>query len=94
MKISDLRIFDPANYLHDDEARAIFLTEALATDCDDPRYYTEALAAVAHSLGMDALGRPDIFKAIHEEGPHLFGLRQLLGALGVEMTFRAKTPGG
>jgi|ERR1700679_55035 len=97
MKISELKTFDAADYLHDDESRAVFLAEALADDCADPAFFTEALAAVARSRGISDLARetgmtrPGIYKAISPEGnPSFATMRKLLDALGLEFTVKPK----
>jgi len=84
MKISELKRFDPAEYLETDEARAAFLDDAL--DDDDPRLFPHALGYVARSCG-----RPDLVETASRAAELSFPeLRAFLAELGLEMTFRAK----
>jgi probable addiction module antidote protein len=95
MKISELKTFDPAEYLHDDDSRAAYLADALETD--SPEFFADALAVVARSRGISDLARetgmtrPGIYKAISQEGnPSFQTMRRLLDALGLEFTVKTK----
>lgn len=94
----DYRIFDPAEYLDTDEARAAFLADALM-DTEHPELFADALAAVARSRGnivetaqAAGLSPSGLYKILGAgSDPKLSTLRALLDVLGVELTVRAKT---
>jgi probable addiction module antidote protein len=86
--------FDPANYLDSDEARAAYMTEALATN--DPGFVADALGVIARSRGMSkvardtGLSRESLYRALSVEGnPELGTLLQVFRALGLRL---AATP--
>jgi probable addiction module antidote protein len=97
MEINGIKLtpFDAAEYLDDDESRAIYLAEAL--EADSPEYFAHALDVVARSRGVADLSaktgitRPGIYKAISPEGNPAFStLRKLLDALNLEFTVKVK----
>jgi probable addiction module antidote protein len=83
--------FDPANYLDSDEARAAYMTEALATN--DPAFIADALGVVARARGMSqvardtGLSRESLDRALSADGnPELSTLVQVLRALGLRLS--------
>jgi probable addiction module antidote protein len=83
--------FDPANYLDSDEARAAYMTEALATN--DPAFIADALGVVARARGMSqvardtGLSRESLYRALSADGnPELSTLVQVLRALGLRLS--------
>jgi len=83
--------FDPANYFDTDEARAAYMTEALATD--DPAFIADALGVIARARGMSqvardtGLSRESLYRALSAEGnPELSTLMQVIRALGLRLS--------
>jgi probable addiction module antidote protein len=83
--------FDPANYLDSDDARAAYMTEALATN--DPAFIADALGVVARARGMTqvardtGLSRESLYRALSVDGnPELSTLLQVLQALGLRLS--------
>lgn len=85
------RKFDPARYLDDDEAMALYLTEALETG--DPSFVADALGVIACARGMSkvarkaGLSRETLYRTLSEDGnPELATLLRVLRALGFELS--------
>ena len=85
------RTFDPANYLDNDEARAAYMTEALATN--DPAFIADALGVIARARGMSevareaGLSRESLYRALSAGGnPELSTLLQVIRALGLRLS--------
>jgi probable addiction module antidote protein len=85
------RSFDPANYLDNDEARAAYMTDALATN--DPAFIADALGVVARARGMSAvaretgLSRENLYRSLSADGnPELSTLLQVIRALGLRLS--------
>jgi len=85
------RPFDPANYLDSDEARAAYMTEALATN--DPAFIADALGVIARARGMSevaretGLSRESLYRALSAGGnPELSTLLQVIRALGLRLS--------
>lgn len=85
------RPFDPANYLDTDEARAAYMTEALATN--DAAFIADALGVIARARGMSkvardtGLSRESLYRALSVEGnPELSTLLQVVQALGLRLS--------
>jgi probable addiction module antidote protein len=83
--------FDPANYLDTNEARAAYMTEALATN--DPAFIADALGVIARARGMSkvardtGLSRESLYRALSAEGnPELSTLLQVVQALGLRLS--------
>ena len=85
--------FDPAEFLHTDEARAAFMAEALATG--DKALIANALGIVARANGMTAvaketkLAREGLYKTLSADGnPELDTLLEVFGALKLQLTVK------
>ena len=82
--------FDAAKDLDSDEAIAVYLDEAFATQ--DPAFITHAIGVAARARGMtqiakDAgLSRESLYKALSDTGnPEFATVLRVLQALGVRM---------
>lgn len=87
-------VYDPAEDLGSDEAIAIFMAEAFATN--DAAYISHALGVVARAKGMSAiaeqtgLSREQLYRSFSKQGnPTLKTTLAVMRALGIELT--AKT---
>ena len=85
--------FDPAEGLTSDEAIAIFMAEAFATE--DAGYIAHALGVVARAKGMTqianetGLSREQLYRSFSANGnPTLKTTIAVMKALGVELTAR------
>ena len=83
--------FDAAKDLDSDEAIAVYLDEAFATQ--DPAFITHAIGVAARARGMtqiakDAgLSRESLYKALSNTGnPEFATVLRVLQALGLRMT--------
>ncbi|SFJ75170.1 addiction module antidote protein [Celeribacter neptunius] len=84
-------LFDPAEYLDNDEAIADYLSDALETG--DSAFIADALGVVARAKGMkqiaeDAgLSRESLYKALSDKGnPELSTVLKVLSAMGLRLT--------
>ena len=91
----ELRPFDPANYLENEEDILYYLEAAM--EGNDPKHIASALGDVARSKGMTeiakkaGLGRQALYNALSESGnPTLETLTAVLGALGLELTVQKR----
>jgi probable addiction module antidote protein len=82
--------FDIADELHDGEALAIYLDEALQTG--DPAYFAHALGKVAKARGMTkiareaGLSRGSLYAALSEDGnPTIATLMLVMKSLGLRL---------
>ncbi len=82
--------FDPADYLDTAEARAAYLTEAMASG--DAAHIADALGVVARAHGMSALAadsgiaRGTLYKALSADGnPTLATVTKLAETLGLRL---------
>jgi probable addiction module antidote protein len=87
-----LKHFDAAEHITDFESAAEFLDAVLEEDCDDPRYFAEALGALARSESMTeisrktGISRKGLYKALSEDGnPTLETVLKVMGALGLRL---------
>ncbi|WP_026261540.1 addiction module antidote protein [Kiloniella laminariae] len=87
-----LTTFDVTKYLDDDEAIAIFLTDALETG--DLGYINMAIGEIARARGMTDIAkksgvkREALYKALSETGnPHFKTVMAVTEALGLKMSF-------
>jgi probable addiction module antidote protein len=92
---SELRPFDPANYLNTEDSILYFLEAAM--EGNDPVHIARALGVVARSKGMTdiarktGLGRQALYTALSKDGnPTLETLTSVLSALGLELTVQKK----
>ncbi|MES3001264.1 MAG: addiction module antidote protein [Pseudomonadota bacterium] len=86
--------FDPAEYLKDEESVAEFLNASM--EMNDPTVLLNAVGTVARARSMtqlaeaSGLGRESLYKALKPGSlPRYDTVMKVLGALGVEMVFRA-----
>lgn len=93
--MTELRPFDPANYLNSEEAILYYLEAAM--EGNDASHIASALGDVARSKGMSdiarktGLGRQALYAALSENGnPTLETLTLVLGALGLELTVQPR----
>ena len=89
-----LTAYDPAEDLGSDEAIAIFMAQAFATN--DAAYISHALGVVARAKGMaqiaeqTGLSREQLYRSFSKKGnPTLKTTLAVMRALGIELT--AKT---
>ncbi|KVN83510.1 addiction module antidote protein [Burkholderia ubonensis] len=97
MKISELKEFDAAEVLTDDESIQHYL--ALAFEDDDPRMIQRALGTVAKARGMSALARESgikresLYRALSDTGNPEFGtIVKVVRALGLQITVTPPAP--
>jgi probable addiction module antidote protein len=86
--------YDPAEDLGSDEAIAVFMAEAFATN--DVAYISHALGVVARAKGMSAiaeqtgLSREQLYRSFSKKGnPTLKTTLAVMRALGIELTAKA-----
>jgi probable addiction module antidote protein len=96
---SSTRPFDPAAYLDDDEALAVYMSEALETG--DPAFITDAIGIIARARGMtqvakDAgLSRESLYRALSSDGnPEFATILKVVDALGLKLTASAREASG
>jgi len=85
--------YDPAEDLGSEEAIAVFMAEALATN--DVSYVSHALGVVARAKGMSqiaaqtGLSREQLYRSFSQRGnPTLKTTLAVMRALGVELTVK------
>lgn len=83
--------FDPAEYLDNAEAMAVFMNEAFATG--DHNFIAKSLGVVARAKGMSilseetGLSREQLYRSFGEQGnPTLKTLLAVTQALGIELS--------
>jgi probable addiction module antidote protein len=93
------RPFDPAAYLDDDEALAVYMSEALETG--DPAFITDAIGVIARARGMtqvakDAgLSRESLYRALSSDGnPEFATILKVVDALGLKLSASAREASG
>lgn len=93
--MTELRPFDPAEYLQSEEDILHFLEAAM--EGNDPKHIARALGVVARSKGMSEIartagvGRQALYTALSENGnPTLETLAAVLDALGLELSVRKR----
>ncbi|AHB06734.1 hypothetical protein U875_16350 [Pandoraea pnomenusa 3kgm] len=91
MKLSELKEFDAAEALKDDETIKHYLS--LAFEGGDSREIQRALGTVARARGMSALARESgiareaLYRALSDTGnPEFATIMKVLGALGLHLT--------
>ncbi|GAB3628449.1 DNA-binding protein [Pandoraea terrae] len=96
MKLSDLKEFDAAEALKDDETIRHYLS--LAFEGGDPREIQRALGTVARARGMSALARESgiareaLYRALSDTGnPEFATIVKVVGALGLHLTLTANS---
>lgn len=90
-KITELGVFDAAEYLDSDEAVSVFLADAFETQ--DPKYIAHAIGVVARAKGMteiakqSGISREQLYHSFGKNGnPTLQTLLPVLSALGIRLT--------
>ena len=88
------KIFDPSQYLDDDESQGELLAGAL--ESGDASQIAHALGVVARARGMTqiaketGLSRESLYKALHAEGnPEFATVMRVMNALGVTITTKS-----
>ncbi|VVE27872.1 DNA-binding protein [Pandoraea pneumonica] len=96
MKLSELKEFDAAEALQDDETIRHYLS--LAFEGGDPREIQRALGTVARARGMSALARDSgiareaLYRALSDTGnPEFATIVKVVSALGLHLTLTANT---
>lgn len=91
IKVSDLPVFDPAEYLRDEEDIAAYLS-AIMED-NDPALLAAALGDIARARGMadiakaSGLTREALYKALRPNtSPRFETIAKVCRALGVKLT--------
>ncbi|MFA5630015.1 MAG: addiction module antidote protein [Porticoccaceae bacterium] len=91
IKVSELPIFDMAEYLEDDQAIAEYLT--IVMEENDPALLAAALGDIARARGMNeiakasGLGREALYKALRPGAkPRFETIQRVCAALGVKLT--------
>jgi probable addiction module antidote protein len=86
--------FDAAEYLHDEESIAEYLSASI--EMNDPAVLLNAIGTVARARGMSqlaeasGLGRESLYKALKPgASPRYETVMKVLSALGLEMVIRA-----
>jgi len=90
----EIRDFDPAEYLDNEEAVAGYLTDALATE--DVAFIADAIGVVARAKGMtrvaeDAgVSRESLYRALSASGnPELGTVLKVLSSLNLRLSAKA-----
>lgn len=90
IKVSDLPIFDMAEYLEDDQAIAEYLTIVLEEN--DPAELAHALGTIARARGMteiakaSGMSREALYRALRPDAhPRFETVARVCGALGVKL---------
>jgi probable addiction module antidote protein len=90
----EIRDFDPAEYLDNEEAVAEYLTDALATE--DVAFIADAIGVVARAKGMtrvaeDAgVSRESLYRALSASGnPELGTVLKVLSSLNLQLSAKA-----
>jgi probable addiction module antidote protein len=83
--------FDPAEYLDDDEAIAVYMSDAL--ESGDPSFVADALGVVARARGMSdiarkiGMSRESLYRALSAEGnPEFATVLRVVEALGLQLS--------
>jgi probable addiction module antidote protein len=99
IKASELRTFDPAEYLDGDEAVAEYLTSILEEN--DPEMLAVALGDIARARGMSdiarstGLAREALYKALRPGAqPRFETVARVCAALGVKLVAEPVRPAG
>ncbi len=93
----EIRDFDPAEYLDNEEAAADYLTDALATG--DVTFIADAIGVVARAKGMtrvagDAgVSRESLYRALSATGnPELGTVLKVLSSLNLQLSAKTVQP--
>jgi probable addiction module antidote protein len=91
----ELRPYDSAEFLSDEETIAIYVEEAFATG--DPAFIAKALGTVARARNMTQLAeeagmsRTSLYKALSGEGrPEFATVLKVAHALGLDITVKPR----
>jgi len=95
IKISELPVFDAAEFLKDDDDIAVYLT--LAIEENDPALLASALGAVARARGMTEIAkasgitREALYRALRPSSqPRFDTISRVCDALGLKLTVTPK----
>ncbi len=98
IRVSDLPDFDPAEYLHDAEDIAGYLSAVLEEE--DPNAVIEALGTIARARGMteiarqSGLAREALYRALRSgSSPRFDTVMRVMRALGVRLVIEPDPPG-
>jgi probable addiction module antidote protein len=87
----EARIFDPAAYLDDDAAIAVYLNDAF--ESGDAAFITDAIGVVARARGMtqvakdSGLSRESLYRALSSTGnPEFATVLKVMSGLGLKLT--------
>ncbi|TXJ10399.1 MAG: putative addiction module antidote protein [Acinetobacter sp.] len=96
VKISELKRFDMAEYLEDEQAITEYLTIVLGEN--DPVAFIAALNTVARARGMSQIAkdagvnRESLYRYLNgSASPHFDTISRVLNALGVQLAIVPKT---
>ncbi len=83
--------FDPAAYLDNDEAIAVYMSDAL--ESGDPSFVADALGVVARARGMSevarqaGVSRESLYRALSADGnPEFSTVLRVVRALGLQLS--------
>ncbi len=83
-------VFDPADYLDDDDAMAGYMSDALETA--DPAFIANALGVIARAKGMSnlaantGLSRESLYRALSDKGnPELGTVIKVMQSFGLKL---------
>jgi len=95
IKISELPVFDAAEFLRDDEDIAAYLSEVI--EDNDPALLAAALGDIARARGMAeiakaaGIGRESLYKALRPgASPRFDTISRVCDALGLKLSVQAK----
>lgn len=90
--------FDPAAYLVNDEAIAVYMSDAL--ESGDPSFVADALGVVARARGMSdvarqaGVSRESLYRALSADGnPEFATILRVVRALGLQLSVAPTHPG-
>lgn len=93
MKV-DLKEFDAAEYLLDDETRAAYLSEVL--ESDNIEEFISALNDIAKSIGItkvskdSGIGRESLYKTLSSKKPRFDTMIKIIHALGMNIQLTSR----
>ncbi|SUO96155.1 addiction module antidote protein [Suttonella ornithocola] len=96
-KVKDLPLFDPSEYLDDEESIAIYLDLTLKEA--NPSEFQHALGVVAKARGMtdiarkSGISREALYRALsNNSAPRFETIFKVMQALGLQLSIQQKTP--
>ncbi|MDO4430801.1 MAG: putative addiction module antidote protein [Lonepinella koalarum] len=91
----EISLFDPAEYLKNDELIALYLAEVLREG--DEEEFVQALNTVARAKGMNELAqkaniaRESLYQTLSSKKPRFESIVKILSALNIELVPTVKT---